>query len=338
MPTILATSRSFGDGDLDFTALLESRGYTVLRGPSDHDLAALAPLLAQTDAWIAGTGPVRAEHLAAAPELRVVARYGVGYEAVDVDAATARGIHVTNTPGANSDAVADHAIGLMLAALRFTVDGDRRVRQGDWAARRGRELGTATVGIIGFGRIGQAVARRLSGFEARVYASDPFMTPEQISALGAVPSSPDEIARECDIVTLHAPGGRTLADAAWVASARPGMLLVNTARPDLVDEAVLAAALRSGGLGGYAADTLNGDTAGSRDSPLLATDLADRVVVTPHLGAQTVQAVDNMGRIAVQNALAVLEGVAPPNPVNSVPVGTPEPPASANAPSKEQRS
>lgn len=320
MRTILATSRSFGDGDLDLTARLEARGYTVLRGPSDHNLDALAPLLAQADAWIAGTGPVQAAHLDAAPSLKIVARYGVGYEAVDVDAATQRGIHVTNTPGANSDAVADHTIGLMLAALRFTVDGDRRVRQGDWAARRGRELGTSTVGIIGFGRIGQAVARRLSGFETRVLAADPFLDSEQIAALGAVPSSTSAIADECDIVSLHAPGGHTVADATWIAGARPGLLLVNTARADLVDEPAVATALRSGQLGAYAADTLHGDTAGSRDSPLLADDLADRVIITPHLGAQTVQAVDNMGRIAVQNALAVLEGIAPPNPVNSVPV------------------
>lgn len=320
MFTILATSRSFGDGDLDLTARLEDLGYAVLRGPSDHDLAALAPMLAQADAWIAGTGPVEARHLDAAPKLRIVARYGVGYEAVDVDAATQRGIHVTNTPGANSDAVADHAIGLMLAALRFTVDGDRRVRAGDWTVRRGRELGTSTVGIVGFGRIGQGVARRLSGFGARVLAADPYMTDEQISALGALPASLASIAAESDIVSLHAPGGQVVADDAWLAAAKAGMLLVNTARADLVDEATIAAALRSGQLGGYAADTLDGDTAGSHDSPLLAADLVDRVVITPHLGAQTVQAIDNMGRIAVENTLAVLEGVMPPNPVNAVPV------------------
>lgn len=320
MFTILATSRSFGDGDLDLTAQLESLGYVVLRGPSDHDLAALAPLLAQADAWIAGTGPVEARHLDAAPGLRIVARYGVGYEAVDVNAATGRGIHVTNTPGANSDAVADHAIGLMLAALRFTVDGDRRVRVGNWAVRRGRELGTSTVGIVGFGRIGQGVARRLSGFGTRVLAADPFMTDEQIAALGAEPATLASIAAESDIVSLHAPGGQLVADAAWLAAMKPGMLLVNTARPDLVHETTLADALRSGRLGGYAADTLDGDTAGSHDSPLLAADLAERVVITPHLGAQTVQAIDNMGRIAVENALAVLEGLTPPNPVNTVPV------------------
>ena len=283
MFTILATSRSFGDGDLDLTAQLESLGYVVLRGPSDHDLAALAPLLAQADAWIAGTGPVEARHLDAAPGLRIVARYGVGYEAVDVDAATGRGIHVTNTPGANSDAVADHAIGLMLAALRFTVDGDRRVRVGDWAVRRGRELGTSTVGIVGFGRIGQGVARRLSGFGTRVLAADPFMTDEQTAALGAEPATLASIAAESDIVSLHAPGGQLVADAAGGAVIKPGTLLVNTARADLgawttlAVETTLADALRSGRLGGYAADTLDGDTAGSHDSPLLAADLAERV-------------------------------------------------------------
>ena len=314
MGVILATSRSFSDGDIDLVARAAAAGHEIVRGPAHHGLAELAPLLAQAEAWIAGTGPVTAAHLDAAPNLRVVARYGVGTEAVDLDAAAARGIPVTNTPGANADAVADHATGLMLAALRLIPDGDRRVRQGDWSVRRGRELGAATVGIVGFGRIGQGVAGRLSGFGPRILAADPFLDSGRIRDLGAEPMDLDELFRTADLITLHAPGGQRLIDAQRLAGIRPGTVIVNTARPDLVDESALAAALRDGRIAGYAADTLDGDTAAS-SSPLLADDLADRVIVTPHLGAQTTQAVDNMGSMSLDDALAVLAGRAPAHPV-----------------------
>lgn len=318
MGVILATSRSFSDGDLDLVARAEAAGHEIVRGPAHHDLADLVPLLASAEGWIAGTGPVTDEHLAAAPHLRIVARYGVGTEAVDIAAAERRGIPVTNTPGANADAVADHAVGLMLAALRFIPDGDRRVRNGDWSVRRGRELGAATVGIVGFGRIGQGVARRLGGFGCTVLAADPFLPADRIAELGATPVDLDELFRAADLITLHAPGGQTLVDAARLEGIRPGTVIVNTARPDLVDEGALAAALRDGRLSAYAADTLAGDTAASA-SPLLTADLADRVTVTPHLGAQTTQAVDNMGSLSLDDVLSVLMGGAPAHLVSSRP-------------------
>ncbi|MFD3443517.1 NAD(P)-dependent oxidoreductase [Microbacteriaceae bacterium 4G12] len=314
MGVVLATSRSFSSGSVDLVARLAAAGHSVRTGPPDHDLDALRPLLADADAWIAGTGPVTAAHLDAAPRLRVIARYGVGYEAVDVPAAAERGIAVTNTPGANSAAVADHAVGLMLAVLRGIAEGDRRVRAGDWRVLRGRELGSLRVGFVGFGRIGQGVATRLSGFGTRIAVHDPWVGDDVLEAIGAARLDLADLPAECDLVTLHSPGGGTVVDAGWLAGARPGLVLVNTARPELVDEAAVTVALRSGALGGFAADTLAGDTRGDA-SPLLAADLADRVVVTPHLGAQTVEAVDGMGGIAVDNVLAVLAGGEPPFPV-----------------------
>ena len=314
MARILATSRSFSSGSRDLIAELAAAGHSVTLGSPTHDLDDLLTDLAGADAWIAGTGPVTAAHFDAAPHLKVLARYGVGYEAVDLEAAARRGIQVTNTPGANSDAVADHAVGLMLAVLRGTTAGDRRVRAGDWSVLRGRELGAITVGIVGFGRIGQGVARRLSGFGTRIVAHDPWLGDDAIRAAGAEPLDVAAMPAACDLVTLHAPGGTVIADAGWLASARHGLVLVNTARPDLVDEGALTAALRDGRVAGFAADTLTGDTAGA-PSRLLADDLADRVVVTPHFGAQTVEAVDAMGSIAVENVLAVLAGGAPPFPV-----------------------
>lgn len=316
MGVILVTSRSFSDGDLDLVQRASQAGHRILRGPAHHELEELRSLLHGADAWIAGTGPVTDEHLAAAPRLRVIARYGVGTESVDLDAARRRGIPVTNTPGANADAVADHAVGLMLAALRFVPDGDRRVRSGDWGVRRGRELGAATVGIVGFGRIGQGVAKRLSGFGPRVLAADPFLPADVVRANGAEPVEIDDLFRRADLISLHAPGGQLLVDAARLASMRRGSIVVNTARGDLIDETAVAEALRDGVLAGYAADTLHGDTA-AKHSPLLSAELADRVIVTPHLGAQTTQAVDNMGSLSLDDVIAVLKGAAPASPVTA---------------------
>lgn len=307
----LVTSRSFGSGRHDYPAQLRAAGHEVVVGPPDHDLTALAADLADADAWIAGTGPVTGAHLDLATRLKVVARYGVGVEAVDLAATRQRGVVVTNTPGANSGAVADHTIALLLAAARQVVEGDRKVRRGDWKALRGRELGAMTIGIWGFGRIGQGVAQRLSGFAPTLLACDPYLDAERAAALGARAASESELA-DCDAVSLNAPGGNQLVTAGWLAQVRPGLLLVNSARADLVDEEALAAALADGRIAGYAADSVAGDTAG-HDSPLLAEALAAKVTITPHVGAQTVEAIDEMGRMAMENALAVLAGGPPLN-------------------------
>lgn len=311
---VVVTARSFGSGSRDLVAEVEAAGFRVVRGPATHDLDAMAPLLAQAVAWIAGTGPVTAEHLAMARALRILARYGVGVDAVDLAAARTGGIVVTNTPGANSTAVADHAIALLLALLRGIPHGDRSVRTGDWSVRRGRELGTMTVGLVGFGRIGQLVAQRLRGFGSDILVHDPYVAAEALSSAHATVATLAELAARCDALSLHVPGGARLIDRARLASARRTPVLVNTARADLVDEAALADGLRSGLISGYAADMLASE---GRDhgSPLLADDLADRVIITPHLGAQTTEAVDRMGVAAVADVLAVLAGRPPAHPV-----------------------
>jgi D-3-phosphoglycerate dehydrogenase len=316
--TVLVTSRSFSSGRADVTARLLASGHRVVRGPSDHELETLRPLLAGAVAWIAGTGPVTAEHLDAAPALRVLARYGVGVESVDLEAAAERGVVVTNTPGANTDAVADHTVGLMLAALRGTASGDRRVRTGDWSATRGREVADLTIGIVGFGRIGQGVARRLSGFGPRLLVSDPYVPVHVIESFGASYRELHQLPSTADLVTLHAPGGQTIVTADWLGRARQGLTIVNTARADLVDENALVASLRDRVVVAYAADTVAGDT-GAHHSPLLDPDLAEVVTITPHLGAQTVEAIDAMGTFAVDDILAVLSGRAPDHPVPTPP-------------------
>ncbi|APF34746.1 hydroxyacid dehydrogenase [Microbacterium sp. AISO3] len=312
---VLVTSRSFGGGGTDFAAELDAAGYEVVRSSPAHDLAELEALLPGVDGWIAGTGPVTAAHLELAPALRVVARYGVGIDKVDVAAAAARGVVVTNTPGANSSAVAEHTVALLLAALRGVPAADRRVRAGDWSGWQARELSALTVGVLGLGRIGRLVIERLGGFRPRVLGADPWVPTDDPIFDEIERASADDLARSCDVVTLHAPGGQTVVDDAWLGASDRPVLLVNTARADLIDEDAVAAALRSGRVWAYAADTLATENHGEGASPLLAPDLADRVIVTPHLAAQTREGVDGMGRMATADLRAVLEGREPRHPV-----------------------
>ncbi len=312
IPTVLVTSRSFSTGDLDLRAELESAGLRVVVAGPSHDLDELGPILPEVEAWIAGAGPITDEHLSAAPRLQVIARYGVGVDAVELPAAAAHGVRVTNTPGANSEAVADHTIALLLASLRRVTAGDRSVRAGDWTVSRTRDVSSLVVGIFGLGRIGLAVARRLSGFGGVVIGHDPWVSAEVAAAANIQVVDPAELCSRSDVITLHLPGDQPLVDADWLAGVRRGLLLVNTARATLVDELALAGALRDGTVAAYAADILSGEGEGE-SSPLLAPDLIDRTIFTPHSAAQTVQAVDRMGRGAAASVLAVLRGEVPTN-------------------------
>jgi D-3-phosphoglycerate dehydrogenase len=292
---------------------LEQAGLQVVRADPRHHHAELAGPLAEAVAWVAGIAPVTAGLLDLAPGLRVLARYGVGVDAVDLAAAARRGLWVTNTPGANTDAVADFAVALMLDALRHVTVSATGVARGDWRVRRGHELGALTVGLIGLGRIGQAVARRVQAFGASVLASDPMLDRAPLAGVELV--SPGQVAERADVVSLHAPGGATVVDAGWLEQARPGLVLVNTARGDLVDEPAMATALRDGRVASYACDVLVAGPETSGAGPLQAADLAGRVLITPHIAGQTAEAVSRMGEAAVQNVLAVLRGERPPNPV-----------------------
>ncbi|MFT4083795.1 MAG: NAD(P)-dependent oxidoreductase [Nocardioides sp.] len=313
--TVVVTSRSFSSGAADVESRLAEAGLRVVRADASHAREALAPMLSDAIAWIAGTAPVTADLLDLAPRLRIVARYGVGFDAVDLEAARARGIAVTNTPGANSASVADLALALTLASLRRVVTGMDAVRRRDWSAIRGREIATLRVGIVGFGRIGRHFADRVRALGADCLVHDPYL-----AGTAELPDRTDrteslaELAG-CDAVSLHAPGGRCLVDRDWLANARQ-LALVNTARADLIDEQAVAEALRAGRLASYAADTLGVEGGAPGRCPLMAADLADRVVVTPHLGAQTVQSIDRMGLGAAENVLAVVAGRPPVNPVS----------------------
>lgn len=308
--TVLVTSRTFGSGRADPVRQLEEHGLTVRRGDHRHRIEDLAPLLPDAVAWIAGAGPIGAAHLARAPRLRHVARYGVGTDAVNRDALAERGIVFTNTPGANADAVADHTIGLILTSLRRIVTADQAVRRGKWSAVPGRELGSCVVGIVGFGNIGRAVRRRLGCFGAQVIVTDPFVDAADVD----VPLVPlDQALPSVDILTLHVPAQPApIVDAAAIRRLPRGAIVVNTSRAGVVDETAVAKALHDGHLAGAAFDLLAGAEDGS--SPLLA---APNVVLTPHIAGQTVEAIDRMGLMAAEDVVrVVVRGIRPFHPVD----------------------
>ena len=242
---------------------------------------------------------VTAEVLAAATRLKVVGRAGIGVDNIDVDAATQRGVVVMNTPYGNSVTTAEHTLSMMLAMARQIPAANASTRAGKWEKSRfmGVELMGKTLGLIGCGNIGSIVADRAQGLKMRVIAFDPFLSHERAADLGVEKVELDELLARADIVTLHTPlteSTRNLLSRETLARAKPGVRIVNCARGGLIDEAALYDALRDGHVAAAALDVFAVEPA--RQSPLFELD---NVIVTPHLGAATAEAQEN---VAVQVA------------------------------------
>jgi D-3-phosphoglycerate dehydrogenase len=256
----------------------------------------LLPLVADIDAWVVRSATkVTRRLIEAAPRLRWVGRAGAGLDTIDVAAAKERGIEVMNVPGANSIAVAELAFGLLLALFRRLPEADASLRRGEWLKSKlmGRELRGKTLGLVGLGKIGRAVARRAAAFEMRCLAHDPLVAAEEIRAAGAEPVSMEDLLARSDVVTLHlpvTPETRKLFNAERIASMKRGAVLLNAARGDLVDEAALLEALRSGHLAGAALDVFAVEPTGK--NPLLELP---NVVASPHIGASTLEAQEACG-------------------------------------------
>ena len=248
--------------------------------------------------------------------LKVIGRAGVGVDNVDVDAATRRGIVVANAPESTVISAAEHTIGLLLALSRNIPQAHAALAQGRWERSRfgGIELADKTLGVLGFGRIGQQVARRALGLEMRVVAYDPFVAKERFRELGVEHAeSPEELYAAADFVTLHLPltaETRRSVDAAAFANMRDGVRLVNAARGELLDEDALVEALRSGKVGAAALDVFSTEP---YSGPLLELE---NVVATPHLAASTEEAQDRAGVIVAEQIVAALEGGLVTNAVN----------------------
>jgi glyoxylate reductase len=255
---------------------------------------------------------------AAGPTLRIVANYGVGFENIDTAACRARGIRVSNTPGVLTEATADLTWALILSAARGVVEGDRWVRSGTWPGwgptqLLGTELKGATLGIVGAGRIGSAVARRSVGFGMRVLYTHPRVSEELERLVPASRVPLDRLLAESDIVSLHVPmrpENRHLIGREQLRSMKPSAILINAARGPLIDEAALVEALREGWIAAAGLDVYEHE-------PGLTPGLAAlrNVVLLPHLGSATRATRERMARMAAENVIAVLSGRPPLNPV-----------------------
>jgi D-3-phosphoglycerate dehydrogenase / 2-oxoglutarate reductase len=285
----------------------------VLQCRTPEEVAAQA---GDADVLINQYVPITAEALDALPRCRLVVRYGVGVDNVDVEAAAARGVWVANVPDYGRDEVADHTLALALAVLRGVVALDRSVREGTWdleAARPLRRLSTLTYGVVGCGAIGTAVAGRAAGLGMRVLGYD---VPQVRSAPPIERVPLEALLSSSDVVSLHAaltPDTHHLIGAAALGRMRPSALLVNTARGGLVDAAALLAALDAGELAGAALDVLEGEPPDE-----LGWRLArhPKVVMTPHAAWYSEEAFHTLKTEVAREALRVLEGGRPRSPVN----------------------
>jgi lactate dehydrogenase-like 2-hydroxyacid dehydrogenase len=259
--------------------------------------------------------------LAASPKLRVISNIAVGYNNIDIPAATARGIRVTNTPGVLDDTTADLTWSLLMATARRIAEADAYVRRGDWKIAfgvqyfLGQDIHHATLGIIGMGRIGQAVARRARGFDMKVLYNNRTRLPDsEESKLGAKYVDRDELLAQSDFVVVmapYSPATHHLIGAAEIAKMKPTAILVNSARGGVVDDVALVAALTEKRIAGAGLDVFEGE-------PRLNAAYVSlpNVVLTPHIGSASRATRIVMCNTAAANMTAVLEGRDPPNPVN----------------------
>jgi ribulose-phosphate 3-epimerase len=309
---VLVGSRSFGKNYPEALDQMRTASCTIIpndldRAPSEDELIAR---IGEADALICGTEPVTARVLAAAPRLKVIARHGVGYENIDLDAARARSIPVAVVGGdAIADSVADMTMALMLALARQIPQGNASVKAGTWKRFVGPELHGKTLGIVGLGQIGRAVCRRAVGFGLRVTAYD--INPDKIFATSwNVEFLPlDDLLAQADFVSLHVPvtpETQHLIGATQLARMKPVASLINTARGALVDEAALYQALERGIIASAASDVFAVEPAG--DSPLLSLD---NFVAMPHSAGQTPEGLRRLDEITAENVLRVLQGGAP---------------------------
>lgn len=288
----------------------------ALDGPGELDERRLIAALEGCWGSIAGSETYNRNVLESAPDLRVIARTGVGFDAIDMDAATELGVAVVTTPGANADAVADFALALMLTCLRRVKQADADVRSGRWRpGPPGRDLYAATVGIVGFGKIGQAVARRLRGFACRVLVVEPFPERDACTALGVELSTLEEMLPQVDVLTLHTPlgaGTHHLIGDAELRVMRPHAVLVNTSRGSVVDGRALAAALREGVIAGAGIDVFEQEPLPAQDELMKLPN----VVLSGHIAGFTDGAMAAVVSANVKSLIELSQGRTPRGCVN----------------------
>lgn len=313
---VLVTPPNFDAAAVDFLAAHGCRAVIPDRPEAALTPGDLESLLAGAEGWIVGPRSIVTRALVAtAPTCRVFARRGVGHEHVDMEAIRDLGRVGAIAAGGNEDSVADHAIGLMLAVARRVREHQLAMLDGDWSVRVSGDLFRKTVGIIGLGRSGRALARRLRGFEARILVSTPRPDPAFARDHGAEFVDLATLLRESDFVSPHMPlnaATRHLIDAGALAAMKPGAILINTARGGIVDDAALLAALRAGRLAGAGLDVFEGEHDAATRAIAMELLALPNVVGTPHSAASTREGLARTNLIAARCIVAVLDGTSAP--------------------------
>jgi D-3-phosphoglycerate dehydrogenase / 2-oxoglutarate reductase len=288
--------------------LLNARADITVKAAAKMDRKEVMELIPQADALIIRSATkVDKAMLEAAPKLQLVGRAGVGVDNVDLDAATDRGVIVMNAPDGNTIATAELAFGLMMSLARQIPAAQASMLAGQWDRKSfmGTELYGKTLGIIGFGRVGRAIAKRAKAFDMEVVTYDPYVSPEAPMAMGVTPVSLDDLYARSDFITLHAlvnDENRYMINAESIAKMKTGVRIINAARGALIDAAALAEGIKAGKVGGAGIDVYDEEPP-EKDHPLVGLP---GVIHTPHLGASTLEAQD---AVAVQIAQQVLNAL-----------------------------
>lgn len=309
---VLVTPRSFGRNDNSVFKQLEDAGWQVTTNPVDRILTEdeMVDHIKGYDAVILGVDPMNAKILEAADKLKVISRYGVGLDNVDVNFAQSKGIAVYRTVGANANAVADYAFGLMLDVTRKISFIDRECRKGSWHKIKTNEMWGKTIGILGLGAIGKGIAKRASGFNMTILAYDPYVDEEFAKTYGVTYVDLDTLLKKADFISLHLPltdETRNLISDREFDLMKDEAVIVNTARGAVINEKALYEALKNNKILGAGIDVFDQEPPQHRSF----TEL-DNVVIGSHCAASSNEAIDNMSHIATENLLKhynqILEG------------------------------
>lgn len=309
---VLASAVTFGKANKQPKARLEAMGCEVITNPFGRPLTVqeFVRYGADANAFIVGNDKVTAEVISHCPNLKVIAKHGIGVDSIDIQAANARGIVVTNAPGTNSQEVADLAIGFMIMLGRGLYQANRDTKANKWIKPMGASMYEKTIGIVGTGTIGSALASRASGFKMNILGYDLYEN-DEVKKYGLKYVSLDELLAAADYVSLHLPhtsATSNIINAEKIHKMKQGAILVNTARSQLVDYAALYQALKNGALRGYATDVYEYEP----PEHIALFDL-ENVLLTPHIGGTTLESNRRMGDTAVDNVIAVLKGETAPN-------------------------
>jgi D-3-phosphoglycerate dehydrogenase len=313
---ILITPRSFASSSDKAIKMLTARGYEIQRNNTDrpYQKEEMLNLIRGIDGMIIGIDELSAEIIEKADKLKVISKYGTGLDNIDLPMATKKKIIVTNTPQANVDAVADLVFGLILSLARRIPEADQKTKNGKWEKIIGKSVWKKTLGVIGLGKIGKQVVKRARGFQMNILGFDLIKDKKFASRYGIKYVSLEKLLQKSDYITIHLPlnnATRGMISYKELGKIKKEAFLINTSRGGIVDEQALYQALRNNQLKGAALDVYHNEP--PVESPLKELD---NVIMTPHIGAYTEEAIENMGMQAAQNLIDVLEGRKPKNRVN----------------------